>query len=356
MTDSPEITFSVDGPVGRMHLNKPKSLNSLTMAMCAGMHEHLVKWAADDAIHAVVVTGEGDRAFCAGGDVIQVSTGGQKDPVAAREFFRVEYEMDLAIADFPKPYICLIDGIVMGGGLGISVNGRYRVMSEHIMAAMPETGIGLLPDVGATAFLNQCPGRIGLYLGLTGARLDAADAMHAGFATHFVTREKQPTLLDALIAADYGNDNFAAVDALLDDFSDNAGPSKLQDRQPDIDRLFADNDVEKIVAALEAEGSKLAQKALKALGHMSPTSLKLTAKQLTDNQGISVKDALILEHRMVSQVLLRHEFYEGIRAALIDRDRSPKWKPATLAEVTPDYVDAHFESLGDGELVLNPIF
>jgi enoyl-CoA hydratase len=356
MTDSPEITFSVDGPVGRMHLNKPKSLNSLTMAMCAGMHEHLIKWAADDAIHAVVVTGEGERAFCAGGDVIQVSTGGQKDPVAAREFFRVEYEMDLAIADFPKPYICLIDGIVMGGGLGISVNGRYRVMSEHIMAAMPETGIGLLPDVGATAFLNRCPGRIGLYLGLTGARLDAADAMHAGFATHFVTREKQPALLNALIAADYGTDNFAAVDALLNTYSSDAGPSKLKDRQPDIDRLFADNDVENIVAALEADGSELAQEALKAFGHMSPTSLKLTAKQLTANPGISVKDALILEHRMVSQVLLRHEFYEGIRAALIDRDRSPKWNPATLAEVTPDYVDAHFESLGDGELVLNPIF
>jgi enoyl-CoA hydratase len=356
MTNSPEITFSVDGPVGRIHLNKPKSLNSLTQAMCAGMYDHLVKWAEDDAIHAVVVTGEGYRAFCAGGDVIQVSTGGQKDPVAAREFFRVEYEMDLAIAEFPKPYICLIDGIVMGGGLGISVNGRYRVMSEHIMAAMPETGIGLLPDVGATAFLNNCPGRIGLYLGLTGARLDAADALHARFATHFVIREKQPALLDALIAAAYGDDNFAAVDALLEDFSGDAGPSKLKDQQPAIDRLFASNDVETIVAALKADGSELAERALKAFSHMSPTSLKITAKQLTDNPGISVKDALILEHRMVSQVLLRHEFYEGIRAALIDRDRSPKWKPATLAEVTPDYVDAHFESLGNGELVLNPIF
>lgn len=356
MTDSPEINFSVDGPVGRIHLNKPKSLNSLTMNMCAGMHEHLVKWAADDNINAVVVTAEGDRAFCAGGDVIQVSLGGQEDPVAAREFFRVEYEMDLAIAEFPKPYICLIDGIVMGGGLGISVNGRYRVMSEHIMAAMPETGIGLLPDVGATAFLNRCPGRIGLYLGLTGARLDAADALHAGFATHFVTREKQPALLDTLISADYGSDRFAAVDAMLAEYSGDAGPSKLKDRQADIDRLFATDDVEQIVATLKTDKSELAKESLKAFGHMSPTSLKITAKQLCDNPGISVKDALILEHRMVSQVLLRHEFYEGIRAALIDRDRSPKWEPATLEDVAPDYVDAHFESLGDGELVLNSSF
>lgn len=356
MTDSPEIVFSVDGPVGRIHLNKPKSLNSLTQNMCAGMYEHLVRWAADDDIHAVVVTGEGDRAFCAGGDVIQVSTGGKKDPVAAREFFRVEYEMDLAIADFPKPYISLIDGIVMGGGLGISVNGRYRVMSEHIMAAMPETGIGLLPDVGATAFLNKCPGRIGLYLGLTGARLDAADALHAGFATHFVPRDRQQNLLESLVSAEYLGDNFEIVEGIIALFSGDPGDSKLRARQKDIDRLFASDDVEEIVSAVEADGSELAAETLKAFGHMSPTSLKITAKQLADNPGISVKDALILEYRMVSQVLLRHEFYEGIRAALVDRDRSPKWKPATLADVTTDYVDAHFESLGDGELVLNPIF
>ncbi|MGZ0244392.1 MAG: enoyl-CoA hydratase/isomerase family protein [Alphaproteobacteria bacterium] len=353
MTNSSEIQFSVDGPVGRIHLTKEKKLNSLTQAMCLGMHEHLTKWATDDAVHAVVVTAEGQRAFCAGGDVIQVSTAGQKDPVAAREFFHVEYAMDLAIAEFPKPYICLIDGIVMGGGVGISVNGRYRVMSEHIMAAMPETGIGLLPDVGATSFLNKCPGRIGLYLGLTGARLDAADSLYARFATHLVSRDKQPALLEALIAADYGDDKFAAVDALLAGFSDAPGPSKLQDRHAEIDRLFADNDVEKIVAALEAEGSELANESLKAFTHMSPTSLKLAAKQITDNPGISVKDALILEHRLISQVLLRHEFYEGIRAALIDKDRSPKWQPATLAEVTPEYIDAHFENLGDGELVLD---
>jgi len=351
-TDIPEIFFSVDGPVGRIHLNKPKALNSLSQYMCTGMYDHLTQWAGDDAIGSVIVTGEGDRAFCAGGDVLQVSAAGQRDPVATREFFAVEYAMDMAIADFPKPYICLIDGIVMGGGLGISVNGRYRVMSEHIMAAMPETGIGLLPDVGATAFLTACPGRIGLYLGLTGARLDCADAIHAGIGTHFVARDRQPALLDALIAAEYGADGFAVVDGILDRFAADPGASKLRDRQPDIDRLFASDDVGEIISALEADGSELATDTLTALARMSPTSLKITAKQLCDNPGISIRDALILEYRLVSQVLMRHEFYEGIRAALIDRDRDPKWKPATLAEVTPDYVDAHFESLGDGELTL----
>jgi enoyl-CoA hydratase len=353
MTNPSEIQFSVDGPIGRMHLTKEKSLNSLTQAMCLGMHEHLEEWAVDDDIHAVVVTAEGQRAFCAGGDVIHVSTAGQQDPVAAREFFHVEYAMDLAIAEFPKPYICLIDGIVMGGGIGISVNGRYRVMSEHVMAAMPETGIGLLPDVGATSFLNKCPGRIGLYLGLTGARLDTADALYAGFATHFVPRERMDTLLDTLVSAEYLGDDFDIVEGIIDLFSGDPGPSKLQARRADIDRLFTSNDVEKIIAALEAEGSEFANEALAVLEHMSPTSLKLTAKQITDNPGISVKDALILEHRLVSQVLLRHEFYEGIRAALIDKDRSPKWQPATLAEVSSDYINAHFESLGDGELVLD---
>jgi len=351
-TDIPEIFFSVDGPVGRIHLNKPKALNSLSQNMCTGMYDHLTQWAGDDAIGSVIVTGEGDRAFCAGGDVLQVSAAGQRDPVATREFFAVEYAMDMAIADFPKPYICLIDGIVMGGGLGISVNGRYRLMSEHIMAAMPETGIGLLPDVGATAFLTACPGRIGLYLGLTGARLDCADAIHAGIGTHFVARDRQPALLDALIAAEYGADGFAVVDGILDRFAADPGASKLRDRQPDIDRLFASDDVGEIISALEADGSELATDTLTALARMSPTSLKITAKQLCDNPGISIRDALILEYRLVSQVLMRHEFYEGIRAALIDRDRDPKWKPATLAEVTPDYVDAHFESLGDGELTL----
>ncbi len=353
MSNSSEIEFSVDGPIGRMHLTKEKSLNSLTQAMCLGMHRHLDEWAADDSIHAVVVTAEGQRAFCAGGDVIQVSTAGQQDPVAAREFFHVEYAMDLAIAEFPKPYICLIDGIVMGGGIGISVNGRYRVMSEHIMAAMPETGIGLLPDVGATAFLNKCPGRIGLYLGLTGARLDTADAIYAGFGTHFVPRERMHTLLETLTRAEFLGDDFEIVEGIIELFSGDPGASKLQARHVDIDRLFASDDVETIISALEADGSDFANECLAALAHMSPTSLKLTAKQITDNPGISVKDALILEHRLVSQVLLRHEFYEGIRAALVDKDRSPKWQPATLAEVTPEYIDAHFETLGDGELVLD---
>ena len=278
--------------------------------------------------------------------------GRQEDPIAARRFFQIEYAMDTAIAEFPKPYISLIDGIVMGGGLGISVNGRYRVMGDNIMAAMPETGIGLLPDVGATAFLNACPGRTGLYLGLTGARLDTADAIYAGFGTHHVVSDKHPVLLDALINADYAGDRFAAVDAVLEQYSSPAGDSKLEALQRDIDRLFAADDMETIVAALQEDGSDVAKRALDAFGHMSPTSLKMTARQITSVPAFPSGTA-DPQYRPVCQVLLRHDFYEGIRAALVDKDRNPQWKPATLAEVTSSYIDEHFESLGDQELVLN---
>lgn len=353
MTETEDVLFSLDGPVGRIHLNKPQTLNALTPTMCAAMHEHLVRWAADDAIHVVVVTGEGGRAFCAGGDVRRVAEVGREDPVAARDFFSVEYAMDAAIVTFPKPYVSLIDGIVMGGGLGISVNGRFRIVSEHVMAAMPETGIGLLPDVGATAFLNACPDRIGLYLGLTGARLDAADAIHAGFGTHFVPRDRQPALLEALVDAEYLGDDFAIVDGIVSLFAGDPGASTLRTHQMAIDRLFAADDVGEIVAALAADGSEFAATTAAALGRMSPTSLKITAKQITENKGISPLDALRLEYRMVCHVLERHDFYEGIRAALVDKDRSPRWDPATLAGVSASDVEAHFAPLGDAELAFD---
>ncbi|MGB0630427.1 MAG: enoyl-CoA hydratase/isomerase family protein [Alphaproteobacteria bacterium] len=353
MSENQEIVSSVDGAIGRIHLNNPKALNSLTKGMCETMLELLTAWRDDEAVDAVVVTSEGYRAFCAGGDVRQVAAAGKEDPVAARRFFQVEYAMDTAIAEFPKPYICLIDGIVMGGGLGISVNGRYRVMGDNIMAAMPETGIGLLPDVGATMFLNACPGRIGLYLGLTGARLDTADALYARFGTHHVASDRHPALLDALIAADFAGDRFAVVDGILNEFASPAGGSNLQAQRADIDRLFAADDMETIIETLQADDTQLAADSLAAFDHMSPTSLKMTARQITQNPDISIRDSLILEYRLVSQVLLRHDFYEGIRAALIDKDRDPKWNPATLAAVTSDYIDDHFKSLGDQELVLN---
>ena len=353
MSKEQEIIFSVDGPVGRIHLNKAEALNALSLGMCQTMLEVLNTWRNDDSIQLVVVTSEGNRAFCAGGDVRQVALSGRDDPVNARQFFSIEYNLDAAINEFPKPYLCLIDGIVMGGGLGISVNGRYRVMGGNTVAAMPETGIGLLPDVGATRFLNDCPGRIGLYLGLTGARLNTADAIYAGFGTHYVPSDQHTALLNALEAGNYKNGGFEMVNRILEDFTMDAGESNLKASRSDIDRLFSEDDLEAIVSTLKRDQSELASASLSALDRMSPTSLKITARQLTQFSSVSVREALVLEYRLVSQVLLRPEFYEGIRAALIDKDRNPSWKPASLPDVTTEYIDGYFASIGDQELILN---
>ena len=352
MQDSPDVRFAEAGSAGRIHLDKPRSLNALTEEMCRAIRGRLLEWQADDAVRAVVVTAEGERAFCAGGDVRRVCEIGRADPVGARSFFAAEYRMDALIAEFPKPYVCVMDGIVMGGGLGISVNGCYRVAGERTVAAMPETGIGLLPDVGATAFLDAAPGRTGLYLGLTGARMDVADTLHAGFTTHFVPAARHGELVDALAGLGATDDDFAAVEGVLGAFAEDPGPSKLAGRRGDIDRLFAADTVEEIFAALAADDSEFAADTLATMRRMSPTSMKITARQLTGHPGLSVREALALEYRMICHVLDRHDFYEGIRAVLIDKDGSPRWSPDTLEGVAREEVDAHFVPLGDAELAL----
>ncbi len=355
MEKPPEVLFAESGGIGRVRLNRPRSLNSLTAAMCREIHARLRRWREDDSVRFVIVTGEGERAFCAGGDVRRVCETGRTDPILARGFFAEEYALDACIAGFPKPYVCLIDGIVMGGGLGISVNGRYRVVGERTVAAMPETAIGFVPDVGATAFLDACPGRLGLYLGLTGERLEAADALHAGLATHFVPAARHEELVDALIPTDETEADFALVERVLGEFSADPGPAALAERQPDIDRLFAADTVEGILAALAADGTAFAAATSATLGRMSPTSLKVAARQLTAHAGLTVREALVLEYRIVCHVLERHDFYEGIRAVLVDKDGSPNWKPDAIEAVTRDEVDAHFAPVGEAELELPPL-
>ena len=352
MSGSPEVLFARSGGVGHIHLNRPKALNAVTASMCIDIRKHLEDWAEDASVRLVVVTGEGERAFCAGGDVRQVYETAKTDPVEARGFFAAEYAMDAMVSDYPKPYLSLIDGIVMGGGLGISVNGQYRVVSEHVMAAMPETGIGLLPDVGATAFLNACPGRLGLFLGLTGTRLDAADTLYAGFATHVVPRDHQQELLAQLAGLKDPCSVPAEIARLLNTAAIDPGPSKLAARQEEIDRLFKADRPEEIIAALDREETPFASSTAQDLRSMSPTSLRITARQITENRHITAKDALVLEYRMVSHVLERPDFFEGIRAALVDKDRNPRWDPASLDRIDEADIDAHFASLGDAELVL----
>jgi enoyl-CoA hydratase len=356
MNDSDEILLGCEGGLATVTINRPQALNALTLANYRHLAPALHGWARDPAVHVVVVCGAGDRAFCAGGDVRAVYEAGRGisgNPELTSVFFREEYELIRRIHRFPKPYIAVIDGITMGGGAGISVNGAYRIATERTLFAMPETGIGLFPDVGATCFLNRCPGQIGRYLGLTGTRLRAADALYCRLATHFVPRENIQRLLVALSGS---KPERSAIDATLDRQATDPEPAALAALRPAIDRCFAQNTVEGILAALETEAapggaqSGWATETREGLLTKSPTSLKITLRQLEIGRDYDLDAALALEYRLTQHCMAGHDFYEGVRAMLIDRDRNPQWRPASLAEVTDRMVDAYFAPLGDREL------
>jgi enoyl-CoA hydratase len=356
MADTDEILLGRKGGLATLAINRPQALNALTLDNYRRFDPALRDWEADPSVHAVIVRGAGDRAFCAGGDVRAVYEAGRGisgDPDLPAVFFREEYELIRRIHHFPKPYIAIIDGITMGGGVGISINGAYRVATERTLFAMPETGIGLFPDVGATRFLNLCPGHVGRYLGLTGTRLNAADSCYCGFATHFVTRASVDPLLAALARVKADG---AQIDAALDRHAVNPGPAPLASLQPAIDRCFAGGTIEAILDALAAEAARggaqagWAAETRAGLLTKSPTSLKLTLRQLTIGRDYNLEEALVLEYRLTQHVMAGHDFYEGVRAMLIDRDRKPQWRPATLAEVTDRMIDAYLAPIGDREL------
>ena len=359
MTAENDILFDRMGGVGTVLLNRPQALNAFTLGMYRQFEPALRAWADDRQIHAVLIEGAGDRAFCAGGDVRAVYEAGKGiagDPDFTSVFFAEEYRIILGIHHYPNPYIAILDGITMGGGAGVSVNGAYRVATEKTMFAMPETGIGLFPDVGATRFLNLCPGHIGRYLGLTGARLGGADALYCGLATNFVPRELVPALKDALTATAWqAGSEPAQVEALLAEFAADPGPSALAARRAIIDRCFAGETMEAILAALEAETEDRAwaEETRATLLTKSPVSLRITLRQLVVGQGMDLADALRLEYRLTQHVMAAHDFYEGIRAVLIDKDQKPRWQPANLAEVDDGMTEAYFASLGAGELTFD---
>jgi enoyl-CoA hydratase len=360
MSEAEEILLDRDGGVATVTINRPQALNALTLANYRHIAPALAAWAADPAAHAVIVRGAGGRAFCAGGDVRAVYEAGRGisgDGDLTAVFFREEYCLIRDIHHFPKPYIAIIDGIAMGGGAGISVNGAYRVATERTMFAMPETGIGLFPDVGATRFLNRAPGQIGRYLGLSGARLGAADALHCGFATHVVAQDRVEALLTALAATAWqAGAEFHQVNVLLDDYAVDPGPAPLATLRPAIDRCFAGDTIEAILDALAGEAAAggsdagWAAQIRASLLKKSPTSLKVTLRQLIVGRDYDVERALQLEYRLTQYFMAAHDFYEGVRALLIDKDQSPHWQPATLAAVDGGMVAGYFILLGDREL------
>jgi enoyl-CoA hydratase len=302
----------------------------------------LLAWKNDAAVRAVLIDGAGDRAFCAGGDIRMLHDSGKAGDGRAEAFWRAEFRLNQLINRYPKPYVALIDGITMGGGMGLSVHGGFRVVGDKTVAAMPETGIGYYPDIGATWFLPRLPGETGVFAALTGARLKAADALALALATHYVPSAMRIGLVAALEAAEL-DEQGGAVEATIAAFESDPGPAPLAPRRRDIDRLFAGDDVEAIVARLEAERSEWAAEQGKLLRTKSPTSLKRTLRALREGASLSVEQALARELGFsVACLDSGSDFYEGVRAVIIDKDNTPKWSPARLVDVTDAAVDSFF--------------
>jgi enoyl-CoA hydratase len=314
--------------------------------------DQLAAWAADGKVHAVVLSGAGERAFCAGGDVRAVWQAGKAKQDLTASFFRLEYRMNRRIKTLPKPHIALLDGVTMGGGVGISVHGSHRIATERTLIAMPETGIGLFPDVGATYFLSRLPGGLGLYLGLTGVRMKAADAVYAGFATDYVPSARLDKLMSALGAAKKASNE--DLTALIREFAEEPGPAPLASKRAAIGRCFMQETLDDVLDALTHEPDDWSDETLKILKtRCSPTSLKVTFEALRRASKMDFDAAMVMEYRLSQAFMAGHDFYEGIRALLIDKDNKPAWDPATLGGVTKDIVEAHFVSPAAGELTFD---
>lgn len=342
-----EILFEVRNHVGRITLNRPAALNALSLPMVGSMHEQLRVWERDASVHAVLVQGAGEKSFCAGGDIRSLRESLLAGGTMHHRFFHQEYRLDYYIHVFPKPYIAVMNGITMGGGMGISQGARHRLVGERTRIAMPETGIGLFPDVGASYFLSRLPGGLGLYLGLTGVQLRAADALYAGFADAYLSPESALGLDAAFDALRWSGAPPADVAALLKRV---AGPfdagATLPALREAIDFHFAKHDVRAILASLDAEMRpqyrEWARGTAAVLDKRSPLMLEVTARQLARGRTMSLADCFRMELLMVNQSMKQHDLLEGIRAVVVDKDNAPRWRPDRLEDVTPEMVDAFF--------------
>lgn len=352
MSDTDHILFERRGRAGIVTLNRPKALNAITHAMVRALAAQLDAWARDGGVTRVIVTANGERAFCAGGDIRAlydlITSGRQQE---ALKFFREEYALNTAIKRYPKPYVSLIDGIVMGGGVGISIHGSHRVAGERYALGMPEVGIGFFPDVGATYALPRLAGEIGTYLALTGERLKAADAVLAGAATHHVKSHRFPALLEALCGTD-------PVNAVLADFMETTGPGEVMPLRRSIDRTFSWDTVGTILAALQRDGQKVTDHAewsartAQTIRAKSPTSLRLALAQMRYGRTHSFEACMTCEFRIVSRIVYGSDMVEGVRAVIVDKDNAPHWSPAGLAAVPDDLIERHFAALPGDELEL----
>jgi enoyl-CoA hydratase len=342
---SDDVLIRRQGRAGRITMNRPKALNALTLPMVYDIARALDAWRDDPAVALVILDGTGERALCAGGDVMSLYDSRTEGSDFAREFWSSEYRLNAAIGRYAKPFVAIMDGIVMGGGIGLSGHASHRIVTDRSMVAMPETGIGLIPDVGGSWLLGHAPGEVGIYLGLTGARMTAADAIFAHFADTFVASKQRDALVDALCDADR-----ASVDPIIASFASAPPPGELKALAHEIDRDFAAATVEDIVHALTRSGSAWALKTKSDLATRSPRALKATLAAVRQARGLpALEAALDVEYRLTTRLFEDGEFPEGVRALLVDKDKAPKWRPATLEAVSDAEVARLLSPLPAGE-------
>ena len=342
-----EIRFERMGKAGVVTLTRPKALNAVTHRMVKALSAALEAWAADDGVEAVVIKAEG-RAFSAGGDILDIYNARQAGESRVG-FFADEYHLNAAIGRFEKPYVALIDGIVMGGGVGISFHGSHRVLGEKARFAMPETGIGFFPDVGGSFLLSQLKGGIGMFLGLTGHRFGPGDALACGLATHAVSAEDFPAILAGI--AEGGSPDTVLKPFALDPPPD---PTLNEAEKAAIGHHFTLGSLGDLIASLrkaaETDGGEFARGALDTLATRSPTSLHVAFRQISFGEMLSLDECMRMEFRIVNRMLEGHDFFEGIRALMIDKGDTPKWLPATLDDIDEAAIEAYFDPLPDREL------
>lgn len=351
MNHEDPVLLHTEGRVRHLTLNRPRALNALNHAMVLRMGEALEAAERDDSVAAVVLTGAGERGLCAGGDIRAIRDDALAGSAAALDFWRDEYLLNARIARFPKPYVAIMDGIVMGGGVGVSAHGSLRIVTERSRIAMPETGIGFVPDVGGTYLLGRAPGELGTHLALTGDAVGAADALLCGLADHFVPSRGLPGLIAALDACTTP----AAVVATAQRYATAAPGGELAAHRDWIDSCYSAGTVEEIVERLTDRGVPAAKQAAATILVKSPTSLKVTLEGVRRARRLDGLEAVLdQEYRVSSAAFTRPDLVEGVRAQIVDKDRNPQWNPAELAEVTEADVARFFAPLGDGELGLGP--
>jgi enoyl-CoA hydratase len=347
----PDLIARREGAAGIIRLNRPRAINAVTLEMFRDIERALDEFEADPAVSLILLEGAGERGLCAGGDIRALYESAKVSGDLGKVLWREEYILNARIKEFPKPYVAFMDGIVMGGGVGLSAHASHRVVTEKTKLAMPEVGLGFFPDVGGTWLLAHAPGEIGTYFGLTGQTMNGPDAIFARFADAVVPSDKLPALREVLTKVRPGTLS-TEIKALIDGFATGETAGPVAARKSAIDALFAYDRMEDILAALRADGSEFAQATLKTLGEKSPRGMVVTLKLLRlARNAASLEECLVREYRAALEVFRSDDFREGVRAAVIDKDRNPRWSPSRVEDVTPEMVAPYFAEIGADELV-----